>query len=70
MIMVIKGTWAEPCPECGALDGCCQSSKDRRDTADSLGNLVARQSATITTLTRQLDEAKQVIADLKSKAAE
>ena len=62
--MVIKGTWAEPCPECGALDGCCQSSKDRRDTADSLGKLVDRQSQTITKLTRELKEARQVIADL------
>ena len=65
--MVIKGTWAEPCQECGALDGCCQSSKDRRDTADSLGILVRRQSGTITELMNELQEAKQVIADLRAK---
>lgn len=61
--MVIKGEWAEPCRECGALDGCCATSKDRRDTAESLSRLVARQSAIITKLQYEVAEAYQVIAD-------
>ncbi len=63
--MVIKGHWAQPCPECGAIDGCCATSKARRDVSESLSRLVARQSATITNLTREVAEAYQVIADIR-----
>lgn len=63
----ISGSWAEPCPGCGALDGCCQTSKDRRETCDSLGRLVKRQSDAITELERELAEKKAVIDDLRRK---
>ena len=65
--MNIKGEWKEPCNECGALDGCCETAKARSETAVSLARLVARQSATITTLQRELYDARQVIGDLREK---
>lgn len=34
--MVIKGEWAEPCKNCGAMDSCCETSKARLETADGL----------------------------------
>lgn len=66
--MVIKGEWAEPCRDCGAVDGCCESSKMRRDIGTDLSLLVGRQSAKITELNRMLGEANQVIGDLRAAA--
>lgn len=57
-----------PCRGCGAIGSCCETSKDRNDTATSLADLVSRQSKSITILQRQLQEAKQVIADLQGQA--
>ena len=66
--MVVKGEWAEPCLECGAIDGCCESSKMRRDIGTDLSLLVGRQSAQITELNRKLAEAHQVIGDMRAAA--
>lgn len=65
--MVIKGTWAEPCPDCGALHGCCESSKDRGEMADNLAELVGRQSRTITSKSLKIAELQGVIDDLRRK---
>ena len=54
-----------PCSGCGAVGPCCEVSKDRNDTATSLARLVARQAESISSLRRQLQETKQVIADLR-----
>jgi len=54
-----------PCANCGAVSSCCEASKDRNGTADSLARLVSRQSESISVLRRQLQETKQVIADLR-----
>ena len=67
--MDIKGEWNEPCPGCGALESCCASSKARLETGTSLEALVRRQSATITTIQRELQEARQVIGDLRGVQA-
>lgn len=67
--MAIKGEWAGPCPGCGAVGGCCTTSKGRGEMADSLARLVARQSTTITTLQREKEELKQVVADLRKEKA-
>ena len=64
--MVIKGEWAEPCKNCGAMDSCCETAKARLETADGLALLVGRQSEKIRTLGRELEEARQVIGDLRA----
>ena len=64
--MVIKGEWAEPCRDCGAMDGCCATAKMRRDVGTDLSLLVGRQSAKITQLARELQESRQVIKDLRT----
>lgn len=64
--MVIKGEWASPCPDCGAMKSCCETSIMRRDIGADLSLLVGRQSVQITELRRQLDEARQVIGDIRS----
>lgn len=69
MTIKITGEWSGPCPACGAPHSCCATSKDRRDTADSLGNLVARQAGMITKLQREVAEAYQVIADIRRPKA-
>ena len=67
--MNIKGEWKDPCQECGALDGCCATSKDRREMANELAALVNRQGIVIATLQRELQEARQVIGDLRRAKA-
>ena len=62
----MANTPLNPCPSCGALADCCTTSKLRGDTADSLSGIVKRQSDEITRLTRELEEARRVIADLKA----
>lgn len=66
--MAIKGEWAEPCRECGALGACCATAQDRLDTANSLSRLVAAQSRAITAQTMSLAEARAVIEDLRRTA--
>lgn len=63
----ILGEWAEPCHGCGALDGCCSTSKMRLDVASDLEKLVRRQSAKITELDRAVGEKQAVIDDLRRK---
>lgn len=65
--MNIKADWAEPCRECGAMDGCCATAKARLENANMLSRIVDRQSQTITRLERELYEAKTVNADLRQK---
>lgn len=66
--MGIKGAeWAEPCRECGALDGCCATAKARRETANTLSRLVDRQRVKITDLEHTITEKEGVIADLRRK---
>ena len=67
--MNIKGEWAEPCKECGALDGCCATAQTRLEIATDLAQLVHRQSETITKLKQDLQEARQVAADLRRAQA-
>ena len=69
MNMNIKGEWKDPCQECGALDGCCATAKDRLETANELGSLVRRQSAVIDTLQNDIREAWGVIEDLRRAKA-
>ncbi len=56
-----------PCRKCGAVMDCCAMSKMRSDTAKSLARLVDRQSATITTLTNEIRECRQIVAELRGK---
>ena len=61
---------ANNCRNCGAVGAtCCETAMERLKTANSLSRLVDRQSKAITTLTRELQEARQVAADLRVKAA-
>jgi len=55
------------CKKCGALTECCAAAKVRREINDSLSALVDRQSRAIAKLTRERDEARQVVADLRAK---
>lgn len=58
------------CVGCGAVGTtCCEASKDRQKTANSLSRLVTRQSETITRLERELGEARQVASDLRAKVS-
>ncbi len=57
------------CEKCGAIgESCCTSSKERQKIANELSKIVQRQSVKITELTRELQEARQVAADLRAKA--
>lgn len=57
------------CPGCGAVnEACCATAKARQDTATTLAQIVARQSDKIRVLTRERDEALQVVQDLRPKA--
>ena len=62
--MTIKGDWNEPCPNCGALDGCCETGKARLETATTLAGIVKRQGETITRLQHEIEELQQDISDL------
>lgn len=56
------------CESCGALgESCCDAARARRELANSLSRLVTRQGVSINTLTRERDEARQVIGDLRLK---
>lgn len=50
----IKGEWAEPCPDCGALDACCATAKARLETANELTRLVDRQREKIAEQDKEL----------------
>jgi hypothetical protein len=60
MAIRVHGEWKDPCPECGALDGCCQAAKARMETANSLTRLVDRQR-------EKIAEQERIIADLRQK---
>lgn len=63
-------TMANGCDKCGELgETCCAKAKARLETANSLSALVDRQNETIGRLMRERDEARQVAADLRAKAA-
>lgn len=58
------------CEGCGAVgESCCSAAKSRQETSNALAKIVARQSETIKTLSRERDEARQVVADLRAKVA-
>ncbi len=59
-----------PCKKCGAMTDCCSTSKARGAVAKSLSGIVDRQSAMLSTLTNEVRECRQVIAELRSKLKE
>jgi hypothetical protein len=64
----IKGEWAEPCPDCGALDGCCATAKARLETGTSLTRLVDRQREKIAELEDLLKEKMGMIDELRTNS--
>lgn len=59
----------EYCEACESLDeSCCAASKRRLETSTALARLVDRESKTITRLTRELSEARQVSENLQAYA--
>jgi enterochelin esterase-like enzyme len=48
MAIRVHGEWKDPCPGCGALDGCCETAQARLETANELTRLVDRQREKIT----------------------
>ena len=40
--MAIKATFPDPCPDCGALESCCKTAKERLYTANQLTRLIER----------------------------
>ncbi len=58
------------CDGCGAMgETCCQNAKQRQETANTLAQIVDRQSREITRLQRTVLEHRQVIADLRKVGA-
>ena len=58
------------CENCEALgESCCEASKERRETANRLANLVARQATRIKELLIERDAARVIVADLMARNA-
>ncbi len=58
----------QACMKCGSIGAsCCATAKARKYIAGALEKIVGRQSLAITRLNRELQEARQVISDLRRR---
>ncbi len=55
------------CPVCKAFPNCCITAQKRLEMMTDISQIIRNQSANIIQLTTKLEEANQVIADLRKQ---